>query len=510
MLGWLGIKPGDPAEKAARKVAKVEGAAKVKAAKLAAKPPRKYSIEKMIIAVTDVAYLTALLGACFVAYMLDAIFFFQQTTLIWLSLLLCLFGLVIRTVAITGGVVLQSAEEDEIKATQTEENAKRILVMRWLHHVGRVLNRFSLARTTMRTVTIFCWIACAFASLSFFASGQEMRNFAQENISKLETVQVDSKEARIERLKADKLTITTQYVGLINGARQSMNLVLDDGNKTNDDVSTYEKNIKGYDDAMKAELAAKDVDISALEQSKEDAQVGAQGARSETPPFLAVYVFLAGITGMVTGSITTWVSIFFALVLELLVDTGLQNYFGMKKKHAKRLRAIEARELLEDAEWRINRFNMEAHANLAFGRARSLAAESQAAQDLENAELEIRVQAAQAKAAAARAGTPWVDPAIERTAAERKAAAEADLRIAAIEADIREIAAKGDALRNPPKPVEAPPKPDWRLEVGEDGLNHYQRMQKKSQDSKNFDKDEEIILNGLKVPTQDWRTRFDV
>lgn len=527
MFKWLGSllpKRGPkltPDERAAARIAKMGVNAKLRVArdedKIArheqretSRKRRGISIEKLIIAFTDRAYFLALLSACFVAYMLDAIFFFQQTTIIWLSLLLCMFGLVIRTVAITGGVVLQAAEDEERK-TPTGELPKFFL-LRWSVRAGRLLGHFSLARTTMRTVTVSCWIACAFASLSFFASGQEMRNFEQTSIETVETTTVSNKQERMERLKNDKLDITKRYTDLINGARTSMNLVLDDGNSKNDDVSGYEKNIKAYEESMKSDLAAKDVDIKALEEGKETAQVQAANDKAETPPFLAVYAFLARVTKWLTQDIATWVSVFFAIVLELLVDTGLQNYFGMKKKHMKRLRAIEMRQVIEDAEWELNRFNTISAANLARARAHAEAASRQADQDRELAEIEIRTKREMERTQAAREGKPWVDPAIELAALAKLEQTRADGRVADIEREIREAAARAEEARNPPKPpppTNDRPK-DWRLEIGPDGLNHYQRMQQKSQESKNFDKDRDQVEEEMKIRTGDWRARFAV
>ena len=174
MLGlkWLGSQK-TPEEKAAAKVAKLGADATIRQARDADKISRHeqremsrkrrgVSIEKLIIAIADRGYFGALIAACIVAYLLDAIFFFQQTTLIWLSLLLCLFGLVIRTVAITGGVVLQAAEEEEDKVNSGPP--PKMWPFGWAIRLGRIAGRFSLARTTIRTVTIFCWVACSFAS----------------------------------------------------------------------------------------------------------------------------------------------------------------------------------------------------------------------------------------------------------------------------------------------------------------------------------------------------------
>ncbi len=531
---WLGSRK-TPEEKAAERVANIEARAKIDAAKAeAGKGKKRASIEKAIIAVTDRGFVTALAVACFVAYALDMIFFFQQTPIFWLSCLLCAFGFVIRTIAICGGVVLEWAEEDEAKEKPDPLDWKKARFVSALRWFGRRFS-FSSARMTMRIMTWLCWLVCAYATVSFFGSGHEMRQFAQENITAMESTTVGSKDAQMDRLRTDKLDITKRYTDLINGARQSMNLVLDDGNKSNDDVSGYEKNIKAYEEAMTTELAKKDGAIEALEQGKETAQVGAQEKKAENPPFLAVYVFLADLTGWTTDGWTVWSALLFSIVFELIVDTGLKNYFRLKKRFTARLRTIEMRQVLEDAEWELNHFNTIQTANLAKLRAQGLAAEAQAKQDREIAELNLRTEREMAETTlqlereraridAARQGIPWIDPAIELAARQKQAEAEAamaarkreaefDLAMAEIEKGIREAAAAAELARNPPPAPPPPPPPpedleDWRLKIGPDGLNHYQRMAKKSQESREFDK--RNADNVIKVKTEDWRNRFDL
>ena len=540
--GWGAKKT--PEEKAALKVAKMEAGDIVRAAnekrkeaaheakEAAARKGRGASIEKAIIKITDIGFVVALSVACLVAYVLDMIFFFQQSSVLWLSLLMCALGFIFRTIAIAGGVMLEWAEEDEKNEPADPLDVKKARFVAALRWVGRRLS-FSTARMTLRVMTYLCWIVCVYATVSFFSSGHEMRKFAAESTTAIESAQTVNAESIVKDLRdqnatldKDKQDIRADRDKLIAGARQSMSEVQTDNVAENDDLSLYERNIARYNTEADGKIAAKDAliatnnqKISDLLTGKGDAIVEAAKERTEVDPSLAVYSFLAGLTGMSTDGWTVFSAVLFALVFELIVDTGLKNYFRLKKGFKARLRRIEMRQVVEDAEWELHRFQTISAANLVNARARAQAADAAALQERELADLTMRTERERARTEAARMGVPWLDPVIELNVRQKLAEAEASKKLAEIEGDIRKAEREAELLRNPPAPLPPPPAPpppppppppptDWRLEIGPDGLNHYQRMNQKSQQSKDFDKDAEDVAARLKVPTEDWRNEL--
>ena len=537
--GWGAKKT--PEEKAALKVAKMEAGDIVRAAnekrkeaaheakEAAARKGRGASIEKAIIKITDIGFVVALSVACLVAYVLDMIFFFQQSSVLWLSLLMCALGFIFRTIAIAGGVMLEWAEEDEKNEPADPLDVKKARFVAALRWVGRRLS-FSTARMTLRVMTYLCWIVCVYATVSFFSSGHEMRKFAAESTTAIESAQTVNAESIVKDLRdqnatldKDKQDIRADRDKLIAGARQSMSEVQTDNVAENDDLSLYERNIARYNTEADGKIAAKDAliatnnqKISDLLTGKGDAIVEAAKERTEVDPSLAVYSFLAGLTGMSTDGWTVFSAVLFALVFELIVDTGLKNYFRLKKGFKARLRRIEMRQVVEDAEWELHRFQTISAANLVNARARAQAADAAALQERELADLTMRTERERARTEAARMGVPWLDPVIELNVRQKLAEAEASKKLAEIEGDIRKAEREAELLRNPPAPLPPPPAPppppppptDWRLEIGPDGLNHYQRMNLKSQQSKDFDKDADDVAARLKVPTEDWRNEL--
>lgn len=548
--GW-GAKTS-PEDKAAAKVASIGAAALVRTAKqeaadaarverekrkdaahdakeAAVKKGRRASIEKAIIKITDIGFVTALSVACLVAYVLDMIFFFQQSTVLWLSLLMCALGFIFRTIAIAGGVMLEWAEEDE-KNEPTDpldwQKARFLATLRW---IGRRMS-FSTARMTLRVMTYLCWIVCVYATVSFFSSGHEMRKFAAESTTAIESAQSVNAESIVKDLRdqnatldKDKQDIRADRDKLIAGARQSMSEVQTDNVAENDDLSLYERNIARYNTEADGKIAAKDAliaennkKISDLLAGKGEAIVEAAKERTEVAPSLAVYSFLGGLTGISTDGWTVFSAVLFALVFELIVDTGLKNYFRLKKGFKARLRKIEMRQVVEDAQWELHRFQTISAANLANARARAEAAEAAALQERELADLTMRTERERARTEAARLGVPWLDPVVELNMRQKLAEAEANKKLAEIEGDIRKAEREAELLRNPPPPPPppAPPPPqpadatEWWNVRGPDGMTHMERMAAKSAASREFGADDDDILDALKIPTEDWRNEL--
>lgn len=526
-IKWLGSQK-TPDEKAAATIARIEARAKVDAVRSAQpqKPKRKHSIAKAIIRVTDVGFVTALAVACLVAYCLDMIFFFQQAKVLWLSLLMCALGFIFRTIAICGGVMLEWAEEDEASDKVGELDFKKQPIRSGLRWAGKTFS-FSTARMTLRVMTWACWIVCIYATVSFFSSGHEMRKFSAESATALESVQVVNAESVIADLRTqnaaldkDKQDIRADRDKLIAGARQSMTEVQTDNVKENDDLSLYERNIARYNTEADGKIGAKDAliaenneKIREIQTGKGEAHIEAQAKKTEVDPALAVYSFLATITGMSTDGWTIGSAILFAFVFELIVDTGLKNYFRLKKGFIARLRRIEMKQISEDAAWELERFNTVAAANLANARAQADAAQSKALQDRELAELTMLTQREMARTEAAKLGVPWLDPVVTLNAKQRLAEAELDRELAKIEQQAREEKEAAELLRNPPpKPPEpvvtSPPASAPPASNDDEDEEERERRIRKQQESRRFNQDQDDINAKLKVRTADWRNRF--
>lgn len=289
------------------------------------------------------------LGLCIVVvYILDAIFFGSHADAWWLVPVFVLFGLGLRTLAIWAAVMLQA--------------------MRGKKGIG-------LARTSWRLLWWGTVIACAFSAVSFFAAGHASKERAAGIIGQVEDVAVDSQAGKIKRLTDDKAADREATKERVAAARRSMDLVLDDGNSRNDDVSQYEKNIAQYIADSEARQKELDTQIAAAEATTETAKTDAKVKEAETPSTWAVFSFAAKRTGTSEQDWSDFGLIFFALLLEAIVAFGPGAYYDLHRHFVGMVRRLIAQE-----------------------------AEEAALMDEEIAESEARVAASRAKAQALRDG----------------------------------------------------------------------------------------------------------
>ena len=121
----------------------------------------------------------------------------------------------------------------------------------------------------------------------------------------------------------------------------------------------------------------------------------------------------------------------------------------------------------------------------------------------------MRTERELARTEAARQGVPWLDPIVTLNMKQRLAEAESDKALAEIEAQIRDAAAEAERRRNPPPAPPAPPPPPTQP-ANDDEESELDRRIRKQQESRKFNEDMEAAKKLLKVPTEDWRTRFNV
>jgi hypothetical protein len=263
------------------------------------------------------------LGLCIlVVYILDAIFFGSHADQWWLVPVFVLFGIGLRTLAIWAAVMLQA--------------------MRGKKGIG-------LARTSWRLLWWGTVIACAFSAVSFFAAGHASKERAAGIIGQVEGVAVDSQASKIERLTKEKAADRENTKERIAAARRSMDLVLDDGNSKNDDVSQYEKNIAQY--IVDSEARQKDLDaqIAAAENTTETARTDAKVKEAETPSTWAVFSFAAKRTGTSEQDWSDFGLLFFALLLEAIVAFGPGAYYDLHRHFVGMVRRLIAQEAEEAA-----------------------------------------------------------------------------------------------------------------------------------------------------------------
>lgn len=307
------------------------------------------------IRTADKGVMIALALCIFVVYVLDAIFFGSHADQWWLVPVFVMFGLGLRTLAIWAAVMLQA--------------------MRGKKGIG-------LARTSWRILWWGTVLACAFSAVSFFAAGHASKERAAGIIGQVEDVAVESQNSKIKRLTEEKAADRENTKERIADARRSMNLVLDDGNSRNDDVSEYEKNIAQYIADSEARQKLLDEQITAAETTTETAKTDAKLKEAETPSTWAVFAFAAKRTGTSEQDWSDFGLLYFALLLEAIVAFGPGAYYDLHRHFVGMVRRLIAEE-----------------------------AEEAAIMDAEIAEINARIAAMRAKTEAALKGEKVDDPA---------------------------------------------------------------------------------------------------
>ena len=196
---------------------------------------------------------------------------------------------------------------------------------------------------TLRFIWVMGLIACGIAALGFVTEGNDYHYRSNAAITQTEAATTDSADTIIARATAEKQAIRADRDQLVAAARTSMNLVLDDGNSRNDDVSTYEANIAKYQTDAEAKLATQDAVIAKAEAERLNAKQTATADAIGDPALPAVFQaparYVAGFDGLVFRDLF---AIFWVILLEACGSVGAQSLLSVQMALSKRKQAQAA------------------------------------------------------------------------------------------------------------------------------------------------------------------------
>jgi hypothetical protein len=198
------------------------------------------------------------------------------------------------------------------------------------------------AGQTLRFIWVMGLIACGIAALGFVTEGNDHNYRQNAAITKTETASTESADTIIARAEKEKAAIRADRDQLVAAARQSMNLVLDDGNSRNDDVSMFEKNIALYQTEAQSKLDEQDAKIAAAETDRLGARQQATEAAIGDPALPAVFQaparYFPGFDGVTFRDIF---AIFWVILLEACGSVGAQALLAVQMGMSKRKEAQE-------------------------------------------------------------------------------------------------------------------------------------------------------------------------
>ena len=196
---------------------------------------------------------------------------------------------------------------------------------------------------TLRFLFIFSFCAVMVSALGYVSEGGDYHYRKNAAIGQTETATTDSADTIIARATAEKQAIRADRDQLVAAARQSMNLVLDDGRANNDDVSTYESNIAKYQTDAEAKLATQDAVIAKAESERLAAKQVASSQGVGDPALATVFRFPARyVEGWDGITFRDAFSLFWVILMEAIGAFGAQALLTIQMSMARRKAAQAA------------------------------------------------------------------------------------------------------------------------------------------------------------------------
>jgi hypothetical protein len=282
-----------------------------------------------LIRLADKAVLLSCIGAIIAVYILDAIFFAGWagdfgTGYLWIVFILI--ALVIRTLVVSAGVVLQ-----------------------WV----RGQSEIATARGTIRALWVVGIVLCLVPATSFFAGGHKVNTQAADVAAATETVSTTSKTERIGTLTGQIGAIETRLAGDVEEVNKSITAIMDDGvpgisKSDNESLMTLRAEIKDLRTKADADIEAKRAEIRSIEQESETVKTNAAETETRVSPFMAIFVVFEETFGVDSDITSKTVLLLFALLIEAIAAFGLGAYYDMHRVFVRLINEAQAGAVLDD------------------------------------------------------------------------------------------------------------------------------------------------------------------
>lgn len=263
-------------------------------------------------------------------------------------------GVVFRTFVIFGGLAIIWIKQTATRRAM--EDATFLGIIKYKRPSGT--DFFGKAGVTLRVIWTMGLVACGVAALGFVTEGNDYHYRSNAAITQTETASTETADTTIKRAETEKVAIRADRDQLVAAARQSMNLVLDDGKSSNDDVSSFEANIARYQTEAQTKLDALDAVIAKAEAERLTAKQSATAQAIGDPALPAVFKapsrYWAGFDGVTFRDIF---AIFWVILLEACGSIGAQALLAVQMALSKRKQAQEAGALGGKTTARRNRVN---------------------------------------------------------------------------------------------------------------------------------------------------------
>ena len=146
-----------------------------------------------------------------------------------------------------------------------------------------------MAAITLRIIWYGALVGCCVAAMGFVTDGNDFHARRAQAVVDTGTITVTNHDEIITRANDEIAAIRADRDRLTAQARASMNLVLDDGNSNNDDVSSFEENIRRYDQDALVAIGVQQKVITDAQAAKLAAQTTTTTGAVADPGIKAVF-----------------------------------------------------------------------------------------------------------------------------------------------------------------------------------------------------------------------------
>jgi hypothetical protein len=245
-----------------------------------------------------------------------------------------------------------------------------------LYLLAREIKAPISALSSVLVLWVLSTLLCLVAALGFLSEAQDYHFRKATAVTDTQAAVVATVDAQLLDLDKEADDVKSNRNGLIEGARTSMSMVLNDGDPRNDDLSTFESQIATYNTEAQAQLNAIQLSKDGLRKQALDATVA---GTEETVGDSAVHPVFTMISSAMPGNDTWWRDMFTlvsAVTLELLVAVGFGAWWaivrhGRVEKLAPAYSASVPEGMVDlrmtEAEWAAYEAALDVHSNIKDG-----------------------------------------------------------------------------------------------------------------------------------------------
>ncbi len=284
----------------------------------------------MLLRAADRALFAAYVGAVIAVYILDMIFFGSIADGWFLTGVFILIGAVLRTIAVSSGVFLQT-----LKTGLDKKDSEKA-------------ERFSGDRFMIRMLWVGCVAACLLSAINFFAAGHDAKEHEVALIENVTDETVATKAQRIAREEARILRAEQDRDAAIADNNNQIDMIRNDdvpGISAADNANIEKLNQSSATYREQARLAIDEIEkkITVIQDESDAAKIEKAGVKNQEGTW-PVFVWLGEHTPLSSNDWSNTGLFYLAMLIEAVAAFGLQAYAAVRNAFMRLVSSLEIEE----------------------------------------------------------------------------------------------------------------------------------------------------------------------